>query len=348
MARVSSDPETEAAVLGQEGYELEDEVPAPAPDPRIVDLTARADKSHRQGQRDPKTVYALVLHQMACCFGPRDPLTRFLTVGAHFAIAKDGRILKLHPISAMVWASNGISPRSVAVEFAGNFPDTRGDWWKGSEYGRNRPTAAQIEAGRYLVRHLMRTNGLAHVLAHRQSSGTRDNDPGPDVWYHVGQWAVNTLGLKDGGPSFKTGTGQPIPEAWRTWNRPIAPEAEMALEGEAEDTELAHDVWHQEDAARSPEYIRWVQRSLNEVMGLRLPMDGVAGPATRGAVRSFQARVGLPASGIAGTDTEDALKAVRGTSAFRRRRRMRRAAQGLLSLATPSSPRVTMASKKCP
>jgi N-acetyl-anhydromuramyl-L-alanine amidase AmpD len=323
MARVPTEYDPEADVLEQGAYELEDEgVPDPLPDPRIIDLTPRSDKSHRKGRREPKTVYALVLHQMACCFSPRNPLERFLTIGSHFAIANDGRILQLHPISALVWASNGFNARSVAVEFAGNFPNIKGTWWKGTEYGRNRPTPAQVDAGRYLIRYLMRAMGLTHILAHRQSSGTRENDPGPEVWFHVGQWAVNTLGLKDGGPGFKIGTGNPIPNEWRTWGRPpVTPEVDAALETESPDTEIAHDVWEQEDEARSPEYVRWVQRSLNEVMGLRLPVDGLAGPATRGAVRSFQARNALPVSGIAGTDTADALKAARERYRARSKRR---------------------------
>ena len=314
----------EMDVLEQGAYELEDEViAAPSPDPRIIDLTAKSDRRHRKGRRDPKTAYALVLHQMACCFSPQDPLQRFLTIGSHFAIAKDGRILQLHPISALVWASNHFNERSVAVEFAGNFPNVTGKWWKGKEYGSNRPTPAQIDAGRYLVRYLMRVNGLTHILAHRQSSGTRENDPGPDIWYNVGQWAVDTLGLKDGGPGFKVGTGNPIPTEWRTWRKPpVAAEVQSAgLETESPETELAHDVWQREDEAESPEYVRWVQRSLNEVMELRLPLDGVGGPATRAAVRTFQARHRLPATGFVGTDTEDALKAARSARGFRSRRR---------------------------
>lgn len=212
----------------------------------VIDLTASADKSQRKGTRDPKTVYALVLHQMACCFAPADPLKRFLTVGAHFAITNDGRILQLHPVSVLLWASNGFNERSVAVEFAGNFPSTSGRWWEGEKFGKNRPTAAQVTAGRQLIRHLMRTMGLTHVLAHRQSSGTRENDPGPDIWFDVGQWAVNTLGLKDGGPAFRIGTGNPIPEEWRTWGsrRPaVTPEMELEHELAMPETELAHDVW---------------------------------------------------------------------------------------------------------
>jgi hypothetical protein len=41
---------------------------------RIIDLTASSDKSLRKGKRDPRKVRALVLHQMACCFKPKDPL----------------------------------------------------------------------------------------------------------------------------------------------------------------------------------------------------------------------------------------------------------------------------------
>ena len=223
-------------------------------DANIIDLTASADKSHRKGTRDPKTVYALVLHQMACCFAPKDPLKRFLTIGAHFAIANDGRILQLHPISSLLWASNGFNARSVAVEFAGNFPNTRGKWWKGDTYGMNRPTPAQITAGRQLIRYLMRTMGLTHVLAHRQSSGTRENDPGPDVWFDVGQWAVNTLGLKDGGPGFKIDSGNAIPDEWRTWgSRRPAVTKEFGYEDQQEmpDTEIAHDVWDREHYEQS-------------------------------------------------------------------------------------------------
>jgi peptidoglycan hydrolase-like protein with peptidoglycan-binding domain len=59
------------------------------------------------------------------------------------------------------------------------------------------------------------------------------------------------------------------------------------------------------------EYVRWVQNTLNQVLDLRLPVDGVMGPATRSAIRSFQERQGLPVDGIVGPDTERALLAAR-------------------------------------
>lgn len=60
------------------------------------------------------------------------------------------------------------------------------------------------------------------------------------------------------------------------------------------------------------EYIRWVQSSLNRILGMRLPLNGVLTPATRSAIRSFQEREKLPVTGIVGPDTERALIAARG------------------------------------
>jgi peptidoglycan hydrolase-like protein with peptidoglycan-binding domain len=257
---------------------------------RIIDLTAQADKSRRKGRRDPKSVYALVLHQMACCFARKDPLKNYLRTNSHFVILSDGRILQLHPITELLWASHGFNKGSVAVEFAGNFPSTRGRWWKGETYGRNQVTPAQIEAGRYLVRHLIRTMGLTHILAHRQSSATRENDPGPDIWYHVGQWAIENHGLKDGGPGFKVGGGNSIPDLWRTWGR-VKPQPELAEELDPE----------------SLEHARWLQQALNRTLGLRLRPNAAGGPAVRSALRTFQRRHGLPADGELSEEVEAML-----------------------------------------
>jgi hypothetical protein len=50
-----------------------------------------------------------------------------------------------------------------------------------------------------------------------------------------------------------------------------------------------------------------VQKSLNQILGLRLTEDGISGPATRSAIRSFQQRQGLTADGVMGPQTERAL-----------------------------------------
>ena len=267
---------------------------------RIIDRTAHSPKSYRVGKpRDMKKVYALVLHQMAFSRGS-DP-TKYDKVKSHFAILPDGKILQLHPESALLMASNGFNTGSVAVEFAGNFPSTRGKCWAADRFGCHKVTREQIEAGRFLIGHLMRTMGLTHVLAHRQSSATRENDPGPDIWYHVGQWAVDTHGLKDGGPGFKVGGGNPIPELWRTWGK-----AKPSPELEAELDELDGETLDPE----SPEHTRWLQRALNGALGLRLPEDGRMSPAVRSAVRALQRRRGLPADGELSDELEGELVAL--------------------------------------
>jgi peptidoglycan hydrolase-like protein with peptidoglycan-binding domain len=339
---------------------------------RIIDLTDQADKTLRKGTRDPRTVTALVLHQMACCANRKDPLKSYLKINSHYTILRDGRILQMHPISSLLWASHGFNKRSVAVEFAGNFPNTKGQWWQGEKYGKNQLTRAQAEAGRYLIQHLVKTIGLRHVLTHRQAHSSRTNDPGPDIWYHVGQWAIDTLGLSDCGPAFKIDSGAPIPNEWRTWNKPLtgelgevqtATEFEDEWETDVSDPELEDEFRRTVGQRRSAlvtrprptmsggrtrsrphplprpgrkslrprpsirqraqlvgrasqpcvcpqhgsENVRWLQSSLNQVLGLRLPVNGFIDAATRSAIRSFQEQHGLPSDGIAGPEVRRAL-----------------------------------------
>lgn len=61
-------------------------------------------------------------------------------------------------------------------------------------------------------------------------------------------------------------------------------------------------------SARS-ERVRWLQFCLNRAMAAQLPIDGVISTAMRSFIRTFQRQQGLPVSGIAGPDTEEALKA---------------------------------------
>jgi outer membrane protein OmpA-like peptidoglycan-associated protein len=59
--------------------------------------------------------------------------------------------------------------------------------------------------------------------------------------------------------------------------------------------------------------IAWLQDALNRVLGLRLAVDGVVGPATRAAIRSFQSLQGLAVDGIAGPQTTQRLRAATGS-----------------------------------
>lgn len=57
-----------------------------------------------------------------------------------------------------------------------------------------------------------------------------------------------------------------------------------------------------EVSRKSSDYIRWVQSSLNKLLGLRLAVDGLSGPATRSAMRRFQQQNGLTADGMVGAE----------------------------------------------
>jgi|GEM_PF-875507 len=74
---------------------------------------------------------------------------------------------------------------------------------------------------------------------------------------------------------------------------------QFGFEGEAS--------WEGETDRNSPDYIRWLQTTLNRLLGLRLAVDGRSGTQTRAAVRSFQQKQGLNADGIVGDQTEGRL-----------------------------------------
>jgi D-alanyl-D-alanine carboxypeptidase len=66
-------------------------------------------------------------------------------------------------------------------------------------------------------------------------------------------------------------------------------------------------VWLGEVNRRSRDYIRWVQHSLNRIIGAGLVVDGRLGPRTCRAIRHFQRKQGLEVDGIVGRRTEEAL-----------------------------------------
>ena len=53
----------------------------------------------------------------------------------------------------------------------------------------------------------------------------------------------------------------------------------------------------------NPDYIRWVQSCLNQVLGTSLAVTGVMEPRTRSAIRAFQQRQGLAVNGIINPQT---------------------------------------------
>lgn len=100
------------------------------------------------------------------------------------------------------------------------------------------------------------------------------------------------------------------------WEEPIAKRSSSDEELELfHGYEAGHDGleqgydpgWVGEVDGPGREYVRWVQRALNSILGLDLKVDGIPGARTRRAVRALQKRFSLPVDGIVGPQTEAML-----------------------------------------
>ena len=177
--------------------------------------------------RDMKNVNSMVIHGMGFDRGT-DP-SDYYKVNAHFIILSDGQIVQLQPLERNLKASDGFNKYAISVEFAGNHRNTKGNCYKPEKFGCVPVTLNQIRAGRYLVDYLINLMpayggaGLQGLYAHRQSSGSRGNDPGPDLWYGVGEWASKNRGLYTGADDgYAIGDGKPIPSSWRSPSHALA------------------------------------------------------------------------------------------------------------------------------
>lgn len=177
--------------------------------------------------------------------------------------------------------------------------------------GDNFYYGSQGEARRAALRAMPRGGGYS--LAH---------DPSPSrgqPHYHL----VDANGQRVSGHFFY-GSRVPRKEPWGPRNpRPRAGQAlvpkhaaagtrrrrqrELEAEGELDQT-LQQLKWTTANSA-DPNYIRWIQRSLNLLMKTGLVVDGVRGPKTISVIKMFQQRAGLKVDGIVGPKTEFELAA---------------------------------------
>lgn len=169
----------------------------------------------RKTPRSVTDIDSVVVHQMGFQRGS-DP-TRYLGVPAHYIIMPDGGVAQLHDWERYLYTSNGLNSRSIGVEIAGNFPNVNGTWWQPEKFGMDRPTPEQIKSLISLLRYVKleleeQGSDLKAVFAHRQSSGAKANDPGPDVWRGIYP-VFSELGLEDT-RNFSVGTGKPILREW--------------------------------------------------------------------------------------------------------------------------------------
>lgn len=196
----------------------------PPPDV-LIDRRAHAAGKHRDGGDRPwKQITGVCLHQTACNMGERPE--RYDTLGAHFAVLRSGRVVWVHDMDRVVWHGNSWNAGTVGIEIDGLFPGVLGDestvWndpsTKIREVGQ-RVTPEQIEATKQLVRWICsvvasHAGDVCALVAHRQASEDRRDDPGSEAWQTIALPLHAELGLTDGGVGFKLGTGFAIPESW--------------------------------------------------------------------------------------------------------------------------------------
>lgn len=190
----------------------------------LIDRRVAASDKHRDGGfRAWTKITGVCLHQTACNMGERPE--RYDTLGAHFAVLRSGRVVWVHDMNRIVWHGNAWNAGTVGIEIDGLFEGVLGDpstLWndpstKIREVGQ-RVTPAQIVATKQLVRwicsEIAKAGGeIKALVAHRQSSKDRRDDPGSEAWQAIALPLHAELSLHDGGVGFALG-GLPIPEAW--------------------------------------------------------------------------------------------------------------------------------------
>lgn len=181
-------------------------------------------------KRDVKKVDAIVVHQTGIEFGVSskqikaaggDPVKakqqRALGVAAHMTVFNTGHAVVGNPLDWYVYHAGSLNKRSLGVEIEGLFPQQLGSkqLFKGDlEEAAREGLAWLVEKGRAMGM------PLRYIYAHRQSSMTRDDDPGEEIFRKlVLAFAVPTLGLEIA-PDF-TSEGKKLPAAWTTpWVEP--------------------------------------------------------------------------------------------------------------------------------
>lgn len=206
--------------------EAQSEPPPAGPLPPIVDRKMHARPRYKPYRRRWVDVTGICLHQTACRLGERP--SRWDTVGAHWGVTAAGVRIRLHPSNMRVGHAQAWNAQTVGIEVDGLYPGIVGDprtlWDDPSTPRRERAsvlTDMAVEATRQIIRDIVAEvaehgGDVRALVAHRQSSINRRNDPGSEIWQRIALPMKAELGLRDGGESdhtFEVG-GRPIPEAW--------------------------------------------------------------------------------------------------------------------------------------
>jgi N-acetyl-anhydromuramyl-L-alanine amidase AmpD len=179
------------------------------------EFAAQAHHGYPVRKRELAKVTGICLHQTACYMGERP--SRYDGTGSHFIVTRAGRVIWLHDFNRRVVAANGWNDGTISIEVDGLYAGVDGDpktvWDDPSTPIREtgmQLTAESVRAALDLLAWIRaRVPSVRVIVAHRQSSGDRPNDPGSAIWQSV----ALECGLETS-PQTVLGTGKPIPEKW--------------------------------------------------------------------------------------------------------------------------------------
>lgn len=165
-------------------------------DTRIYGWPRNKKRGQARGTRQWDAIDTIVLHTAGVNGLHPD---RWLGVPCHAAVANDATVVLCHDLRAYLWAAHAANRYSVSVEIAGN----------------QTITPAQVRSARSLVRYMaeelraQRGSGRPlYIIPHRFSHRSRVNDCGELIWRHIGEWAIDELGLELG---EVVGSGRGLP-----------------------------------------------------------------------------------------------------------------------------------------
>ena len=165
-------------------------------------------------------IVGVTLHQTGCRM-PENPYT-WINLNAHIGITTGGIAVLCNLFTDFIWHAQGLSPRTIGIEIAGNFCGVEGDestLWKGGGPAAvlNPKQIDAINRALTFIRGELSDRGVSWkgIYAHRQSSKTRHGDPGSAIWKNIAlPWGEKLqLDMVSLG-QYMSGDGRQIPNSW--------------------------------------------------------------------------------------------------------------------------------------
>ncbi len=163
---------------------------------RTIVRTLNGRQIYSGGRGDPRrevsSVTGIILHHTN--IGSMR-VERFDPIIANYVVMKNGNVLYVRDIASAL-NSVGTDQHCIDIEIDGRY----------HERDCEPPPMMQIHACRDLVAHLMATQGVRRIYAHRHFTGKPC--PGHHLWYNVGLWCSAAFSLEIHNPRL------PLPVHW--------------------------------------------------------------------------------------------------------------------------------------